>query len=310
MIFLVVPMVSNSIVRATGHPRFPAMVMMTSALTNIILDPIFIWGLGPIPAMGIEGAAWASVLSKALAFVAYLWVIHFKYHLLDFKIPSLSEALGSWKEILRVGMPTAASNVLIPVSASIVTALIAPYGKEAVAAFGIVSRVEALALIVVYGLGASLGPFSGQNFGAKRFDRLQEGFLFSLKISAVWVLLTSFLLVFFGRGIIAVFDNNEQVIAYGALYLMLVPFSYIFEACRLLANSAFNGTGHPLPATFFVLLRMFILYIPLAYLLANYFGLEVKGIFWACTASNAIVGLISIFYLRRLFIFASSKATS
>ena len=165
-VFLVVPMMINGVLRATGNAKATMYTMILGAVFNAILDPIFIFGFGFIPALGLEGAAIATVISRALTMVYSFYIMIYKEQMLDVHWPSFAELMASWKALMRVSLPAMATNVLGPIATAMLTTIIALYGAEAVAAYGIGARVEGLVMIPVLALSAGLSPFIGKTGGA------------------------------------------------------------------------------------------------------------------------------------------------
>ncbi|MFG6100208.1 MATE family efflux transporter [Leptothoe sp. ISB3NOV94-8A] len=289
MVFLVVPLVGNSAIRASGNTMVPSLIMTFAAAANIVADPLLIFGWGPFPALGIQGAALATVLSRAGTLVASLAFLHFRERLLLFTLPSLATLAKSWYRLLFIGVPAAATNLISPLSVGVITGLIARYGAEAVAGFGLASRIEAVALIVPLAISASIGPFVGQNWGAQRYDRVKQALQLSFYFCLGWGVIISILLAMSSSQVIAWFDGNPDVISSANIYLTLVPISYGALGIVLTASSASNALGKPAPAMGMSLSRLLLFYIPLAYLGSQLFG--IAGIFGAACLSNGIVGL-------------------
>ena len=151
-IFFVIPMVGNNAMRATGDTVLPSMIMVLASVLNIILDPLFIFGLLGFPKLGIEGAAVATVISRAIACFACLYFLHYRHQMLTVKIPRIKTVLIIWWKILYVGIPAAATNIFIPITLAIITRFASSYGSDAVAAFGAGRRIQALAFMVYTGL--------------------------------------------------------------------------------------------------------------------------------------------------------------
>ncbi|MDJ0620496.1 MAG: MATE family efflux transporter [Calothrix sp. MO_192.B10] len=289
MVFLVVPLVGNSAIRASGNMIVPSMIMTLAAAANILVDPLLIFGWGPFPGLGLKGAALATVISRASTLVASLAFLHFRERLLLFTFPSLKVMVTSWRSLLSVGLPAAATNLISPLAVGFVTSLMAQYGAEAVAGFGLASRLEALALIAPLALSASIATFVGQNWGAQQYGRvkraLQLGFWFCLS----WGGLVAVLLGAAAPEIATWFDSDPGVVASATVYLTLVPISYGALGIVLTASSALNALGKPLPVLGMSLSRLLFLYVPLAYLGNWLFG--ISGIFGAACLSNGLVGL-------------------
>lgn len=152
---LVLPMVGNAVLRAAGDTRTPSIIMASGGLLNAIFDPILIFGWGPIPAFGIQGAALASLLSWTIGVVLVLWYLNYK-QLLTLIAPAGASFMHSTKQILSIGVPAAGANMLTPIAMGVLTAIVASYGAPAVAAFGVGTRLESLASVVILALSMSL----------------------------------------------------------------------------------------------------------------------------------------------------------
>ena len=166
-IFLVIPMIGNAVLRAGGDAKTPSVLMASTAVINAVLDPILIFGWFGFPALGIKGAALASVLANVVFLIASLSILIFRENLIQFRKNTVTAILHSWNQILHVGLPAIASNLIAPMSTALVTSLISSFGQSAVAAFGLASRLEAFIIIIFMALGGAIAPFVGQNFGAQ-----------------------------------------------------------------------------------------------------------------------------------------------
>ncbi|MCK4447261.1 MAG: MATE family efflux transporter, partial [Candidatus Marinimicrobia bacterium] len=172
MLFVIFPMIGNNAIRATGDTKTPAIIMMFAALINTILDPILIFGLGPFPRLEIAGAAIATVISRAITFIVALYVLSHREKMITLAKTTAKSVFDSWRQILYIGLPTAGTRMIIPIGIGVITRLIASYGAEPVAAFGVSSRIEFFAVSVIAALSAVLAPFVGQNWGASKYDRV------------------------------------------------------------------------------------------------------------------------------------------
>ncbi|MGB3651044.1 MAG: MATE family efflux transporter [Rivularia sp. (in: cyanobacteria)] len=289
MVFLVVPMVGNSAIRASGNTLTPSLIMIFAAAVNIVLDPLLILGIGSFPRMELQGAALATVISRGITLIAALFVLHFKEKMLYLKLPSLQDTLWCWKDILYVGLPAAASSMINPISIGVITSLLAGFGAEAVAAFGVASRIESFALIAVMALSASIAPFVGQNWGAKKYARVGKALQISFAFCLFWGLMAAAVLAVAAPTLVAFFNPNPDIVKIASQYLWIVPISYAGAGIIYVASSAFNALGKPIPSVIMTVTRMFVLYIPLAYFGGQLYG--VNGIFAAACISNLIVGI-------------------
>jgi putative MATE family efflux protein len=294
--FVVVGMVGMSSMRATGDTRLPSMLMVIASVANIILDPILIFGVGPIPAMGLNGAAMAALLSRAAIFGGTLYFMRKRLDMLSFDKPDPGELRRSWVDILHVGIPAAGTNAIIPIATGVITAMLARYGPEAVAGFGVASRVESLMLVLFYALSAVIGPFVGQNIAANNADRI----FLALRLCTLFCLGTGFLiaalLAVSGEWLPTLFSDNPQVTGVSTLFLMIAPISYGTYGMVMVMNASFNGMGKPMPAVHISVARMAVIYIPLAFIADRFFG--ITGIFIAYAFANIVTGIIAYAWAR------------
>ena len=298
-LFLGIPFIGNSILRANGDAKTPSLLVAFSAVVNAVLDPILIFGWFGFPEMGVAGAALASVISTVAFLLASLWVLIFRDNLLTSIGHSLSSMISSWKQVLHVGLPAIASNLIAPVSSALVTALVSTYGQEAVAAYGLAGRIEALVIVLLMALGGATAPYVGQNYGAKKFDRLVDGFKFSARFALFYSIFCILLLYFISSIILGVFTDNEDVIRLAMIQLMICPWGYGFLGIASICNGSFNAFARPLPAMTISISRTLVIYVPLAYLLAYYFGFQ--GIHIAQVLANIFAGCVAIVWYRKVF---------
>ncbi len=298
MVFLVVPMVGMSVIRATGDTRTPAVVMVIAGVLNGVLDPVLIFGLGPIPALGLTGAALATVISRAFTLAIAIYVLAVQQRLLCNPLVSLRALLASWRPLITVALPAAGANLTVPVTVAILTALIAIHGEEAVAAFGAASRVEIVALIPLLALASGMAPLVGQNWGAKRLGRVQAVRRLAFGV-AVGYGLVSWGLLAAGSGLIGQGFTEDPVVAgWIALYLMTVPVGHGAQGIHLAGASIFNASGLPVRAMVLSLLRTPTATVGFALLGDAAFGLG--GLFGGAAAANLLAGLIAFAWTQRL----------
>ncbi len=294
--FLVVGMVGTSSMRATGDTRLPGKLMIFGALLNVVLDPILIFGVGPIPAMGLDGAATAALLARGTMFVGTLYFLMHRLDMVSFNKPDPVELRKSWSDILHVGLPAAGTNAIIPVTVAVITAMIARYGPDAVAGFGVASRIESMVLVIYYALSSVIGPFVGQNLSAGREGRIQ----LSLRLCALFCIVSGLaiaaLLALLSNFVAGLFSQNEAVVSVTRLFLWIVPISYGAYGIVMVVNAAFNGLGKPMPAVYISVTRMIVLYVPLALIGMRWFG--IAGIFGAYAIANLLSGLLGYVWAK------------
>ncbi len=298
MPFVVMPMVGNSIVRATGDTFTPGMIILSNAIINVILDPLLIFGIGPFPELGIKGAALTTVISRSVGFVLILTVLIRREKLITFSLGKIRETIATWKSVLFIAAPTALTMLITPISVAIITKIIAGFGKEAVAGFGVASRVEMLALMVIMSLASVQIIFVGQNMSKQRYDRIKDALRLSSIFSMGWGTFVFLILLIFSHQIASLFSPDETVINVVHRFFLIVGVSYGFQGLVTLSTSSFNGLNKPYPSAVFSIVRMFVLYVPLAWLGAKLF--QINGVFLAALIANVFVGIISYRYLLKV----------
>ena len=297
IVVVLVPMIGNLAIRATGDAKTPSMVMMVAVVVNFALDPLIIFGWGPIPRLELVGAALATALSRVVTLVYALYVLYVRDEMLTLAWPGWRALLDSWRQILAIGIPAAATNMITPLSMGLITRLVATHGVAAVAAFGVASRIDMLALVVILALGNVLGPFVGQNWGAAEYGRARQGIRLSQQFAVAWGLLMVLLLAPPGRWIAALFNDDPQVVENVVLYLWIVPLSYGLQGVLRLAAYTLNVLNKALYSMMLTLVQMFVLYIPLAYIGSSFMGLP--GIFGAATIAHMAAGVIGFWILQQ-----------
>jgi len=298
-IFLVGPMIANSVLRASGDAKRPAMIMTTAAVVNIVIDPILIFGLFGFPRMEIEGAALGAVIANGVIMLASGYFVVRKEKLVNFADFQPALMADSWRRILHVGLPSLTSTLAAPITTAFITSQVASYGHDAVAGFGMAARLEGLTLMALMALSAAMTPFTGQNFGAGRLDRVREGVDFAYRFSLIYGAVIA-VIMFAGGGLFADLFGLEPGAKEAALMQMhIVPLTYMALGCSMTVNGALNALGKPMAAMFVSLSRTIAVYAPLAWVLSHFFGL--MGIFIAAAAANVIAGGIGAAWFRLAF---------
>lgn len=287
--FVVVGMIGMASMRATGDTRLPSMLMVMAAILNVALDPILIFGVGPIPAMGLDGAATAALIARATIFVGTIYLMRFRLDMLSFNKPDPVELRKSWRDILHVGIPAAGTNAIVPLGAVLVTAMIARLGTDAVAGFGVATRIEAMMLVIFYAMSSIIGPFVGQNFAAGRERRILRALWLCTLFCLAAGMVIAGILALLSDVLPRLFSDSEAVMEVTKLFLWIVPISYGTYGMVMVMNASFNGLGKPMPAVWISVARILVLYVPLAFIGLKLYG--VVGIFAAYAIANIVSGI-------------------
>ncbi|MFZ5953324.1 MAG: MATE family efflux transporter, partial [Candidatus Rifleibacteriota bacterium] len=297
MVFVVVPMIGNNTLRATGDTKIPGLIMILGAVVNFVLDPILIFGLGPLPAFGIKGAAAATLIGRGCTFAASIYVLAVRERLLSIEIPGMKDVWRSWRDILYVGIPDAGARMIIPFGQGIITRIVAGYGAGAIAGYGVATRIEFFSLAALSALSSVIGPFVGQNIGAGQKERVKESFKISLKFSIFLGISLWFVYFFFAERISGLFNQDPETILSASLYLKIVSLVFAAHGFFMVVNAGLNVLKYPFMASALCVLELFGLAIPFSILGSHYWGLT--GIFFAISASYLIIGVTAWLAINR-----------
>lgn len=305
---LILPLVGNFAMRSVGDARAPALIMSLSAAINVALDPLLIFGLLGFPRLEMQGAAIATVVANGTAVIASIWILHRREHLVRARYLAPDRLWDSWRRVLHVGVPATATNMLNPLTVGVITSFVAKFGPEAVAGFGVASRVESLVMIVIFAVSSSVTPFVGQNYGAGRIDRMRRMTRLSGAFCVVYGFVAALVLWPSAEPLAALFNDAEDVVSTAAAYLTIVPVTLGGFGLMLVAAAAFNALGKPMPPTAMTFAKLFVVYVPLAWLLSRAVGL--LGIFWANAASHVLFGIVAYAWIRRTLAAVERRAMS
>ena len=300
MIFVNVPMVGNNAIRATGDTKTPALIMLAAVTVNIVLDPLLIFGIGPFPRLGLRGAAIATVIARSTSMMISLYVLCLRDRMVTCAAVPFRDLLRSWGRVLYIGVPSAATKIIVPIGIGVITGIVSSFGAEAVAGFGVSSRIEFFAMASVMALATVLGPFVGQNRGAGRQERMERGVRYSSLFALVWGLGMWILLATAARPIASLFTRDESVIAASMAYLRIVPAAYCLQGVFILSTSTLNVLHRPLHAAALGIGQTFAICIPLAYAGSRIFALN--GAFSAIVISYILAGIISYWILNKILV--------
>ncbi len=304
---LTIPMSSNGVLRALGDARTPAAIMIMAALINLVLDPLFIFGFGPFPRLGLRGAALVTVFAWIISAVVSLAVLRTRAVLRGASAAG-ENLLGSAREILHVGLPAAGTQMLTPLALAIVTRILSESGPDAVAGFVVGARVESLAMVGATALSSAVTPFAGQNSAAGFERRLSLAMRWCWRACVTYGAAVAVALALLATPVSGLFTDDPSVAYWVKLYLWIVPISYALYAFTLASGALLNGIRRPLAAAGLVGFRSFALMVPACWIGAQSFG--VVGAFAGILFTNLIAGIAARGLLRRAGILDTSAAST
>ena len=286
---------------SAGIPKLGGLMMLFGLGLNAVLDPIFIFGWGFVPRMGIAGAAIATVIAQLIALVLVTTILHFKLRLIAplsalFPYPRV---LNAWQTIFRYGIPAILGMVLNPAGMAVITYAVAKTGgKEAVAAVSAAARMEAVAFIFPMSLGMSLLPIIGQNFGAKRYDRIDLCRRISMRFAFFYLLFMSVAYYCCAPYAARIFSDDPKVVPLMAHYLRVITWGFAFIEIHRYSTFYFTGVGMAKSGAALNIMRVAGFMVPLTLIALCFRSLE--GIFSARLAADVLAGTIGCILARRL----------
>lgn len=288
MPFFTITLVGMTLMRAMGDAVTPGYLMTIGSGLHIVIAPFFIFGLMGVSEMGLRGAAVSFIIARLISFLSYGYVMVIRDRLLLFRLTGF---FGSCRDIAHVGLPAVASNLIAPVSMSVITRLLAGHGAVVVAGFGVASRIESMIQMIIFALSMSLAPFVGQNWGAGYFDRVKVALRLANWFALAWGLFAFAVLFVSAEMLVSLINDDPEVVEAAVYYLLIVPIGMGFLGVMSNSTSSFNALGKPIPPLVISILQMVVVYIPMALLGDHLWGYV--GIFVAGATTVTLLGAIS-----------------
>ena len=293
MIFYFINPIFTAIFNGMGNSKDPFRINTIGLITNIVLDPLLILGLGPIPKLGVEGAAIATVFSQFIVTMCFIIMI-IKRNNEYFKMKFFRKiSLDYYKSLCKLGMPVAIQSGMFTIFSMLLGVIVASWGPVAIAAQKVGSQIEAISWMTADGIAVALSSFVGQNYGATKYDRINKGFKITLGIATVLGIITTSILIFAGKQIFTIFINEADAIKEGASYLKILGYSQLFMCVEIITAGAFKGIGRTyIPSIILTLLTG--ARVPMAYFLSRPELLGLSGVWWSISISSILKGILMI----------------
>jgi len=301
--FIIIPMIGGHILRGLGDTKTPSIIMFGSGLLNCFLDPLLIFGYGHLPALGVKGAALATVLSRMVAIFISLYIQIFRERLISFKKLTWPKIFQSWRDIFSLALPNVFIKITTPLGITFFTWILAVYGNEVVAGYGVAVKIEMFFLTVAIALGISTSIFAGQNIGAGNLRRAQKGFKYFYLLSFGCGFLYLIILLLGGEYLGSFFNKDSEVQKTVATYFRIVPWAYISFFIIQINFSLLNVLRKPKQIGFISIFQTFFLSVPLAFILSKFF--EFQGVFGSIAISLFVTSFISWIVIKS-FLFPKS----
>jgi putative MATE family efflux protein len=288
----------GSALRATGIIKPAVGLQVLSVILNMIFAPLLIFGVGPLPRMGVSGAAVATFISILIADILTVLYFEKKYHYVRFRFAQWKPQLKVWWAMLKIGLPAGSEFALWAVFIVIVYAIIRPFGAAAQAGFGVGARVMQSMFLPVMALSFAVSPVVGQNFGGRRADRVRQSVFAAIAIACGVMLVLTVITWLAAPHLIRAFTSDPAVIGFGAEYLSIMAFNFIAAGIVFSSSSVFQGLGNTVPPLLSTASRLVLFALP-ATLLSRTPGFHIRQVWYLSVASQLIQAVVNLLLLRR-----------
>ena len=292
----------TAMLRGMGDSKTPLYVLVVSTILNIVLDLVFVIVFN----QGVEGAAYATVISQAISAFLIIFMSRRKNEILRFNIFHLQFDREIFFKTLKLGLPSGIQQSLVGAGFMTLTSLVNNFGSVASASFVAASKIDAFATMPSFNMGLALASFTGQNLGAGRMDRVRRGLHRALAMGVGITALLSVLVIIFANNAVHLFLSEEAFVEGAILYIYLVAPSYVIQATMFIVNGIIRGAGDTFFSMIATLLTMWVFRIPIAVVLSQFLG--VKGVYLSIGIGFSIGATISfLYYLSGKWIAKSTK---
>lgn len=279
-------------INATGNSHTPFLAMCCGLGLNFVLDPVLIFGVGPVLRMEVAGAALATVMAQVVVFVLLVAYARQDHCLFDAVRLTQRTTRDELWALVRISGPATVMNVVFPLISMYIARMVAAFGDNAVAAQKVGSQIESISWMTADGFAAAVNSFMGQNYGAGNLKRAKKGFAVAFAMMSLWGVFCSCLLIFAAGPIFGFFIPEEAVRPLGVDYLVILGFSELFMCWEILVEGAYAGLGHTAPPSILSMV-LTMARIPLAMVLTST-ALGLNGIWWSISISSICKGVILV----------------
>lgn len=294
-ILLFLTFLVTSILRGIGDTKTPLIFMAIGIGINAVLDPLMIIGVGPFPKLGLDGAAYASLIAQTVAFIMAMIYLSRKNHFVAINLKKLTLDKHLTYMIFKLGFPSMVQQTMVAISSAFITGFVNAFGATATAAFGAAGRIENVVFMPLMSFGMAASALTGQNLGAGRSDRVRDIFKWGIIMSSVVTLVLSGLVIGFPRLLLSMFIHEPPVLDIGVGYLRIVGCAYILFAIIFISNGVINGAGKTLVTMAFTIITLWAVRVPLAAILTKT-SLGIHGIWLSIDIGLAVGVIISLSY--------------
>ncbi|SHH68395.1 MATE family efflux transporter [Winogradskyella jejuensis] len=289
----------NAIFRGAGDASVAMWALIVSNGLNIILDPLFIFGFGPIPAYGVQGAAIATTIGRGTAVIFQLFVLFYGWSRIKVGFKDLVIRVAVMFNLIKVSLGGIGQFLIGTSSWVFLMRIMSEFGSEVLAGYTIAIRVMMFTLMPAWGMSNAAATLVGQNLGAQKPERAEQSVWKTGKYSAIFMGIVSIVYLLFAPQIIQLFSQESEVVKNGALCLRIIAAGYVFYGYGMVVINAFNGAGDTKTPTWINFICFWLFQLPFAYLMALTFNLGPLGVFMAITLAEVLIVIIGIVWFKK-----------
>jgi putative MATE family efflux protein len=283
---------TSAVLRGLGDSKTPLYFLIIATIVNVILVILFV----AVFKWGVAGAAYATLIANGVAFVLAIIWLNKTHKLIRIALGGLHFDRETFRQSIGIGLPTGIQQTLIALGALALLGIVNKFGTDVIAGFSVASRLDSLAIIPAMSFSQALSTFVGQNIGANKPERIKSGLIATIKMSGIVTILTSLFIVFTGHILMSLFTNDPEVIRLGDQYLTIVSSFYIMFTFMFIYTGLMRGAGDAMIPMFISLLSLWLIRIPLAWILSGKIG--AAGIWWSIPAGWFIGLILSFIYYK------------
>jgi MATE family, multidrug efflux pump len=289
----------NAVFRGAGNASIAMWTLILSNGLNIILDPMFIFGFGPIPAFGVEGAAIATTIGRGTAVLFQLAVLFYGWSKLKIRVRDLVLRINVMMNLVKVSIGGIGQFLIGTSSWVFLMRIMSEFGSDVLAGYTIAIRVMLFSFMPAWGMSNAAATLVGQNLGANQPDRAEKSVWVTGKYNAYFMAIVSVIYLIFAKQIIMLFNQEPSVVKYGSLCLQVIASGYVFYAYGMVVIQSFNGSGDTKTPTLINFICFWLIQLPFAYIVAIYFDAGPKGVFWSITIAEVMIAIIGIIWFKK-----------
>lgn len=289
----------NAVFRGAGDASVAMRVLIFSNILNIILDPVFIFGFGPVPAFGVQGAAIATTIGRGSAVLFQLLILFYGWSKIKVSLKDIVFRAGIMLNLIKVSLGGIGQFIIGTSSWVFLMRIMAEFGSEVLAGYTIAIRVLMFTLMPSWGMSNAAATLVGQNLGAARPERAEQSVWKTGKYNAVFMGIVSVFYLVFAEAILKIFSNETLIVEYGALSLRIIATGYIFYGYGMVVIQSFNGAGDTKTPTIINFFCFWVFQLPFAYFAALVMDWGAIGVFWAITFAEVLIAVIGIIWFKK-----------